>query len=63
MMSPITYPSTPLVPTTKVAKALTMWPLNWLPLERISLVEDTLSARPKTVAISSSVGNTENSSA
>ena len=63
MINPITYPSMPTAPTTKVPKARTSFPWNWLPWERMSRVEETLRARPNTVAMSRRVGNTLNSSA
>ncbi len=40
-----------------------MWPLNLLPWERMSRVEETFSASPNTVAMRSRVGKTENSRA
>ena len=54
-------PSRPVVPTTKVAKARTIFPSKWVPLVRISLVDETFKAREKTVEINSMVGKTENS--
>ncbi len=62
MIKPITKPSVPSVPTTKEANALTILPSKSTPLDRISLVELTFNARPKTVVIRSKVGKTEKSS-
>jgi hypothetical protein len=58
MIKPTTSPFVPPLPTTNVEKACIIRPSKSDPSVSINLVEDTLSANPKTVVTSNIVGNT-----
>jgi hypothetical protein len=58
---PIKRPSVPPEPTTNSPKAVTIFPSNFEPLERISLVDETFNAKLNTVETRSTVGKVEKS--
>jgi hypothetical protein len=53
---PMRSPSSPELPTTKLAKALTILPSKSCPCPKMRRVEETLIPKPKTVETSNIVG-------